>query len=534
MPSPRLANFLASGTPCIFMPTVEDVKVEKYIRKSLTELKFLDREYCIWKTTTGMLKYEKNKWTEDQLPAPVGRAVREFIDALQYVASTATTIGVFYHIKHLLKSPEVVQTIIDSAYKAKGLFSSFIFVGAYLDLPPELYNIVTYCDFPLPSKEEMENMVTDWTKEWSKDITLPKDKAAKKEIISNVANSALGLDSFSAENAAALSVSMTGELNTKIIQSQKEQQIKKSDVLEYISTDVGLTDVGGFFALKKWLHRRKEVFSDRAREYGLPWAKGILLIGLCGTGKTHFSKSIASFFDVPLLKLDVGNLMNQYVGVSESRARTALSIADAVSPCVLMVDEADKAFSGLGGSGKTDSGVTARVLSTLLTWRQETKSPVFMVFTANDPDMMPPMVYRKGRLDEVWGVDLPNASERSEIFSIHLRRRNRDPENYNLPALARAAENFSGAEIEAAIEDGMFYGFSEEVEFTTEHILRSISETTPENNVDSEDIQRVREWMKLRARPVSEEDSPEVKPVRNLSDIRKMKSQKREEKSDES
>jgi len=276
--------------------------------------------------------------------------------------------------------------------------------------------------------------------------------------------------------------------------------------------------------LKEWLEKRKTAFGDEAKAYGINSPKGMLLLGLPGTGKTHVAKSVASFFELPLLRLDISNVFSKFVGDSEAKIRRALQIIEAVSPVVTIVDEADKAFSGMESSGKTDSGVTARVLSTLLTWRQETKSAVFMIFTANDPDMMPSMVYRKGRLDEIWAVELPTFEERQSIYKIHIERRKRDASNYDLALLSKNSENFTGAEIEATIEDALFNSFYEGVELENRHILKSISETNPQNNIESEDMVRIKEWMKNRARPVSNSgenlgESPKKKT--NLSLIRK-------------
>lgn len=521
---PQLKHYLASSNPCLFMPTVEDIKAEKHIISSMVELKFIDRELCVWKSTTGMLKYERGSWVKELATNPKDRPIMEFIGALNYVAQNHHTIGIFFHVRSLLKEANVIQSIIDAAYTAKRNFTTIIFVGAFLDLPPELYNIITYCDFPLPSKEEIEELYDKLMKEWEPHISFKKKKKERKEIISKAATSALGLDLFSAENAIALAVSLTEEPNYKIIQSQKEQHIKKSEVLEYIDTNITLDDVGGFGSLKDWLEKRKTAFGDKAKEYGINSPKGMLLIGVPGVGKTHIAKSIASFFELPLLRLDISNVFGRYVGDSENKMRRALQVIEAVAPAVAIIDEADKAFAGMESSGKTDSGVTARVLSSLLTWRQETKSPVFMIFTANDPDMMPSMVYRKGRLDEIWAVELPTFEERQSIFKIHLEKRKRDSSNYDLSLLAKNSNNLTGAEIEATIEDAMFNSFYEGVELETRHILKSISETNPQNNIESEDMVRIKEWMKNRARPVSDSDTdlgPIEKKKTNLSLIRK-------------
>ena len=521
----KLGNYLASSTPVIFVPTVEDSKVEQHVVDSLINIGFTDRDLAIWKVTSGMITYKAGTWVKERVK-PADRPVMEFISAINKVAQTPNTVGIFYHVRRLINEPGVIQTVIDAAYLAKVNFSAIIFVGSYLDLPPELYNIVTYCDFPLPSKPELESLFDERLTTWEKinDITLPKNKKKRGELISKAAESALGLDEFSAENALALAVSISGGPDFKIIQAQKEQHIKKSDVLEYIDTTINLDDVGGFGCLKQWLARRKEAFSDKAIEYGLKYPKGILLAGLSGGGKSYVAKAVASYLELPLLRLDFGKVFKSLVGSSEETISRALKIIEAVAPVVVLADEAEKLMSGLESSGKTDSGVTARVLATFLTWRQETTKPVFMIYTANDPDMIPPMVYRKGRVDEIWAVELPIEKEREEIFRIHLRLRNRLPENFDTATLAAKSDNFTGAEIEATIEEAMFNSFYDGVEVNTGHILNAISNTMPQSNIESEDMKRLAVWVKNRARSVSEVE--EEKPS-NVKKIAKLTSVKR-------
>lgn len=525
--TPKLINYLASSNPCLFIPTIEDNKALTHVVDSLVELGFINRELSVWKSTTGMLTFPRGKWVSGLNEIATGRPIMGFVDALNKVAQTQQSIGVFYHVRSLLEQPNTIQAIIDAAYQAKQNFSTIIFIGSFLPLPPELLNIVTYVDFPLPTKDEIEALFEELIQAWEENhkLDFPKNKKKRKEILSKAAMSAQGLDMLSAENALALAISITAEPNAKIIQSQKEQHIKKSDVLEYIDTDLGLKDVGGFSALKEWLARRKDAFTDKARDYGLPWPKGILIVGQPGLGKSFVSACIASYLELPILRLNISNVFDKFLGSSESNIKRALQIVEAVSPCLLILEEIDKAMSGMESSGKTDSGVTARVLSTLLTWRQETTHPIFMVCTANDPAMMPSMIYRKGRLDEIWAVDLPTALEREEIFKIHLERRKRDASLFDTVLLANRSKNFTGAEIEAAIEDAMFNAFYDNVEVDTTYVLRSIENTLPQSDSTSEEYLRLKEWMDTRARSVSftEESNIIKKSTPILRDIKSAK-----------
>jgi SpoVK/Ycf46/Vps4 family AAA+-type ATPase len=406
-----------------------------------------------------------------------------------------------YHIK----SDELVrQAIIDAAYKARTKKSAMIFVGPTLELPAELYNVVTYCEFPLPTVRQIYKQYEELVAVYAEDIVgLPKNKKRRAELIQQAATAAAGLDTLSAENALALSLAITGTIDPFLIQAQKEQEVRKSDVLEFVPITEGLEAVGGFRELKSWMDKRQLAFTDKAREYGLPYPKGILMIGVPGSGKSHCAKGVAAYLKLPLLRLDFSKIYRSLVGESELSLNRALKVAEAVAPCVLLVDELDKSLAGHESSGKLDSGVTARVISILLTWRQETKHPIFMIGTANNPEALPSMVYRRGRIDEIWAVDIPNGEERKEIYEIHLRKRGRDPLKFSLDMLAAASSGFTGAEIEGTIEDAMFNAFSDNKEVTTGHILQSIKNTIPQNVRDAEELERLRNWTKNRARSVS-------------------------------
>jgi SpoVK/Ycf46/Vps4 family AAA+-type ATPase len=361
---------------------------------------------------------------------------------------------------------------------------------------------------------------------YEREITVPKNKSKRAELILEAARAAIGLDELGAESAMALSMATAEAIDIKIIQAQKEQEVRKSDVLEFFPVDETIEHIGGFDYFKEWLSRRSKGFSAEAREYGLPYPKGMLIVGPAGTGKSLTAKATAAFLKLPLLRLDMGKVFRSLVGESEAAIRMALQVAEAVSPVVLWMDEVEKGLAGMRGSGELDSGVTGRVVSTVLTWRQETKYPVMLVATANDVAALPAMVYRKGRLDEVWATDLPEEHEREEIFGIHIEKRGRDRDDYDLALLAARTDDFTGAEIEGCIEDAMFLAFDEDEEFETEHILKSISETVPQAKRDAEELIAIREWVATRARRVSSGSAPKV----TGSKVRKLHTKKRNNK----
>jgi SpoVK/Ycf46/Vps4 family AAA+-type ATPase len=285
------------------------------------------------------------------------------------------------------------------------------------------------------------------------------------------------------------------------ILDEKRQIIRKTGLLEYYQLTEAMNHVGGLGALKAWLGSRDGAFSERARDFGLPEPKGLLLLGVQGCGKSLAAKAIANSWRLPLLRLDVGAVMNAYVGSSEENMRKAIRISESLAPCILWLDEIEKGFAGFGG--QQDGGTTARVFATFLTWMQEKTKPVFVIATANSIERLPPEMLRKGRFDEIFFVDLPSEPERLEIFRIHLSRRNRFPEQFDLARLAAASTGMSGAEIEAVVIEALWGAFPEGRQLTQEDLLRAIQATVPLSRTMSESIEGLRSWARTRARPAS-------------------------------
>jgi SpoVK/Ycf46/Vps4 family AAA+-type ATPase len=326
----------------------------------------------------------------------------------------------------------------------------------------------------------------------------------------------LGLTLDEAENAFARAMVKDGTLDATDIPAvleEKKQIIRKSGLLEYFSTDDTIKDVGGMDLLKGWLVKRRNAFRDKARAYGLPEPKGVLLVGMQGCGKSLVAKTIASLWDLPLLRLDMSLIFSGYIGASESNMRKALKTAESIAPAVLWIDEIEKAFSGVASSSISDAGTTARVVGMFLTWIQEKDSAVFVTATANSIEALPPELLRKGRFDEVFFVDLPTSAERREIFAIHLAKRNRHPEAYDLDQLATQSEGFSGSEIEEAIVSAMHDSFSENRELETRDVQNALRDTVPLSVTMQEKISFLRKWMQTRARPASSGGAP-TEPAR--------------------
>ena len=261
--------------------------------------------------------------------------------------------------------------------------------------------------------------------------------------------------------------------------------------------------VGGMADLKDWLRKRGLAFTERARRFGLPEPRGLLLLGVQGGGKSLVAKSVASLWKLPLLRLDMGKVFSEMVGSSEHNIRVALRLAESVAPCVVWLDELEKGISGLGSSNRSDAGTAARVFGSFLVWMQEKTAPVFVIATSNDISSLPPELLRKGRFDEIFFVDLPSRSERREILSIHLARRHRDPTRFDLERLAGEMEGFSGAEIEQVIISGLYDAFEAERELTDDDLLRNVRQTIPLSQTMKEQITGLRNWARTHARSAS-------------------------------
>ncbi len=385
--------------------------------------------------------------------------------------------------------------------------STLLMLSPILAIPSELLHLVTVLDYPLPDRDEVTKLITTAVNAAGSTTEISTDD------LTRLVDAANGLTSTEIENVLALSLAQNGSFNSDVVLQQKQQLIRKSGVLEYINQSASFRSIGGLEQLIEWLQMRKEGFSTRARSFGLPYPKGILIIGVQGCGKSLAARAIANEWSMPLLKLDVGRVFGSLVGSSEQNIRLAMQQAEALAPCVLWIDELDKGFSGVQSSGMSDGGTTARVFASFLTWMQEKTAPVFVAATANNVSQIPPEMLRKGRFDEVFFADLPNKQERKTIFDLHIKNRKRESGQFDLEALASASEGFSGAEIEQAVIGGLFRAFHDGVELDTKHITAEIRHTVPLSKTMKESIAQLRQWAKGRARNASTRPTKPDQPV---------------------
>jgi AAA+ superfamily predicted ATPase len=420
-------------------------------------------------------------------------AARDPMAALEQIDKMDGSQAILYVLKDFhdfWNNAQVRRKLRSLAQSMKFTKKSMLIITPSSRVPDELKDEVVLEDVPLPDADELQTVLNGLTQVSGVRINLT--PLGKEKLV----KAAVGLTASQAQRVFAKAIVRNGVLDDtdiNLVTDEKKQIIRESEALEFFPFIETMDNVGGLKVLKDWLRLRDSAFSDRAREYGLPMPKGIALLGIPGTGKSLTAKMIGGLWRMPLLRLDVGALFGSLIGESEERARRALHLVETIAPCVLWIDEMEKALA----HGGLDSGTSTRVFGTVLTWMQEKKAPVFVVATANDISSLPPELLRKGRFDEIFFLDLPTLEERHDIFAVHLRKRRRLPEDFDLDQLAAASEGYVGAEIEQAIIDGMYIGFNDnEREFTTADILSALARQVPLSVSQREAIGYLREWLR--------------------------------------
>ena len=370
------------------------------------------------------------------------------------------------------EDPIVLRTLRTLTQRLRLSRKSLVIVTPKSGIPVELADEALEISVSLPDESVLSAVLSDLMKTPNLKIALSDEEQGE------LVRAALGLTERQAQRIFSEVIVDDGKLDSSdilFVFEQKKQLIKSADALEFVANDISEEDVGGLVGLKNWLHKRERAFSKEAREFGLPFPKGLALIGIPGTGKSLASKLVASSWKLPLLRFDVGSVFSSYLGQTEEKMRRALEIAERVSPCVLWIDELEKCFS----QGQQDGGTSQRVFGSFLTWMSENKSPVFVTATANDISKLPPELLRRGRFDEIFFLGLPGEDEREAIFDVHLGKVGREAANYSVSELVKATEGFVGAEIEHVINDGLYSAFSEHRELVFNDVVDSISKTVP-------------------------------------------------------
>jgi AAA+ superfamily predicted ATPase len=383
---------------------------------------------------------------------------------------------------------QVKRKLRSLAQRLKFTRKSILITGPSAKMPPEFKDEAVLLDYPPPTAAELDAVLNTLAR--APGVKMNLTKLGREKLV----QASLGLTSAQAHRVFSRAIVTDGVLDDRditLVTDEKKQIIRESEALEYYEFTETPADVGGLEVLKEWLRLREKAFTQAARDYGLPPPKGIALIGIPGTGKSLTARMIAGLWRLPLLRFDVGAVFGSLVGESEERTRRALQVAGAVAPCVLWLDEMEKSLA----HGGEDAGTSTRVFGTILTWMQEKKVACFVVATANDISRLPPELLRKGRFDEIFFLDLPTQVERAEIFSVHLRKRKRLVQDFDINRLAAQSEGFVGSEIEQAIIDAMYVGFNEGREFTTDDVSSAIGKQVPLSVSQRERVDALRDWL---------------------------------------
>lgn len=507
----KIKDMLKAYYPVLYLTSYEYDRTKQKIEGIVNILRTENKNLRLfnWNCVDGL------RLIEGVTPSPVrnkdGEEIVEPEETLKYILNdreSSKDIFVLEDFNNYIEEENVKFYIRSIAEKARHTNTHAIVLSAVYKLPIELEKYVTVLNIPLPDRGDMEKTLGVVERQCKINLTV--------EMRNRMVDAALGMTSMEADLAFCLAAVKDdlGPNAPYTVSSEKEQIIKKSGILDYFPKNESLKDVGGMDILKDWLFKRQKAYEKKARDFGLQEPKGLLLLGVPGCGKSLTAKSIASFWNMPLLRLDIGKVYQGLVGSSEDNIRKAIATAEAVAPCVLWIDEIEKGLNGVQSSGSTDGGVTSRIFSTILTWMQEKTSPVFVVATANNINLLPPELLRKGRFDEIFFVDLPNQKERENIFSIHLKKKGQDPSQYPMEMLGKKTEGFNGAEIEECIKEAMFAAYVEAPDnpkLLSKHLVDAILKTVPLSTTMREQIAALRNWAVTRAKNASNEAPAEEK-----------------------
>ncbi|BAY14757.1 AAA ATPase central domain-containing protein [Anabaenopsis circularis NIES-21] len=480
--------------PLIYLVTSEEERAEQAISTIAQVLKPQRRVY-VWTVTHGIVEYGqlRNGSTHNTVSPEAA------IDWI--IRHKEPGIFILKDLHPFIDAPATNRALRDAIASFKGQQKNIILMSPMHQVPIELEKEVVVLDFQLPDMAELNKVLTSH-------LDNHRGRRLTTEAREKLLRAALGLTKDESEKVYRKAQVTTGRLTEEevdIVLSEKKQLIRRNGILEYIEEDETIDAVGGLEELKKWLKQRSNAFTERAREYGLPQPKGMLILGVPGCGKSLIAKTTSRLWGLPLLRLDMGRVYDgSMVGRSEANLRNALKTAESISPAILFIDELDKSFAGSAGSGDSDGGTSSRIFGSFLTWMQEKKSPVFVMATANRVERLPGEFLRKGRFDEIFFVDLPTPEERCDIFNIHLsKRRREDITRFDLEQLAKMSDGFSGAEIEQAIIAAMYEAFAQDREFTQLDIIAALKATLPLSRTMQEQVTALRDWARQRARPAA-------------------------------
>ena len=519
-PLARLKVLLDSSTPIVVVETVEEVRTVRLVRAACASLSLAAFE---WTIASGLVRCggdvgeivpESRNSISAHGPAAQealanSNAIYNSQDPAQMLANLeAISLGAAFILKDLhrhMDEPVVVRRLRDVGQKFSENRRTIILTAPKIEIPPELRGLVEFLELPLPDRQRLRQIIDEVVVRISKDHTLQRKLDAKG--YEGVVESLRGLTEEEAERAVSQALvaryALCPEIAGDVIETKKSL-LRRSEMLEFVEASETFSSVGGMDNLKRWLAQRRGSWEDSAREFGLEPPHGVIILGVQGCGKSLCARTVAGEWNLPLVKFDTAAIYDKYIGETEKRIRKVFAVAEGLAPCILWIDELEKIFAGSGpDSASVDAGVSSRLLASFLSWMQDRKAPVFVAATCNNVTALPPELIRKGRFDELFFVDLPSQAERKQILAIQLAKRKRNPAEFELDRIAAAAKGYSGAEIDAAVQTGLYAAFSEKKALTTQLLLDALAQTVPLSTTRAEEIEGLREWARTRAVPAS-------------------------------
>jgi SpoVK/Ycf46/Vps4 family AAA+-type ATPase len=546
----RLKVLVNSSTPIVVIETVEEMRAVSMLRAACAELNLAVFE---WSIADGLVRSGTHASAVPAVPlqarinlarhaADANRpesaqaAIYNTQDPVQMLANlesmTVEAVFILKDFHRHMDSPVVVRRLRDVGQKFSFNRRTLVITAPSIEMPPELTGLVEYVDLPLPDLDRLRQIIEETFKRLSKtySLQLKLDAAGVDLMAANLR----GLTEEEAERAVSQALvgryGLCPESVTDVLGAKKEL-LRHSGMLEFIDAFDNMADVGGLENLKRWLALRRGAWEDGARGFGLEPPRGMIILGVQGCGKSLCARAVAGEWKLPLVKFDTAAVYDKFIGETEKRIQKVFRVAEGLAPCVLWIDELEKVFAGSGpDSASADAGVSSRLLASFLSWMQEHKAPVFVAATSNNVTVLPPELIRKGRFDELFFVDLPNQTERKQIFSIQLSKRKRDPGNFDLDSIALAAKGYSGAEIGAAVETAMYAAYAQAKlvkggegrvkdpaaagpgrDIDTPSLVEALKSTVPLSITRAEEIRALRAWARERAVPASIADAEAVR-----------------------
>ena len=497
--STDFADYCCSGHSLLHVDTFEK---DRAISEMAEVASIIDRKVYIWSIAQGWIDVNGTQVCNVKAAAPVEDHLQAILDFPESVICILRDFGDYLKCATYPRHDVVIGWLDELRRIISSVRQTLVFVGPGLDIPKTLLHDITRIDFNLPNNKQISERI-----KFACSYVTKADGTKfepNTEIIPQIVDACRGMTSQQIVDRVALTLRKHKDLNADAIRTivrEKAGIIRASGLLTHIEPpEGGLSMVGGYDALKQHVLLDRPCFAQEARDFGIEFPRGLMLVGLQGCGKTLLSIAIASELSLPLIAMDVGNLMDKFIGESENNMREAIKMLESISPCVLQIDEIEKGF---GGSGDLDGGASRRVFGTFIKWLNDRQSPVYVVATANQIQSLPPELSRKGRFDEIYGLDLPAEKERIEIINIHLTKRNRNTDNFNTAILAKSTNGFTGADIEQVIKLSLKIAFSKKEQLKMEHLEQAIPEIIPLSKTEASRVEDIRQWCANHAKPAN-------------------------------